>query len=182
MLRVTGKTLRRLVREARGSEITEAAIVLPLMFMTLLGIFWFGQAFRIYGTITHAAREGARAGAAPSCTSCAAGNTVSQNAYNAVQSALAAGKLDVTQANPPSPAPTLASCLPGGTAPVCDPAFTNVCIQTNAQLSPTASGGSGVCGVSVSFQYPYQFWFPGTSLNKQLIQLHALARVRMETQ
>ncbi|MGA9977139.1 MAG: TadE family protein, partial [Candidatus Sulfotelmatobacter sp.] len=46
---------------ADGSEIAEAALVLPLMFMMLIGIFWFGQAFSMYGTITHAARQGARA-------------------------------------------------------------------------------------------------------------------------
>ena len=47
--------LRKLVRDTRGAEIAEAAAVLPLMFMMLLGIFWFGQAFSIYGTITRAA-------------------------------------------------------------------------------------------------------------------------------
>ena len=57
--------LRRLARETRGAEIAEAAAVLPLMFMMLLGIFWFGQAFSIYGAITRAAQEGARAGAVP---------------------------------------------------------------------------------------------------------------------
>ncbi len=58
-------TLHRLGAEVRGAEIAEAAAVLPLMFMMLLGIFWFGQAFSIYGAITRAAQEGARAGAVP---------------------------------------------------------------------------------------------------------------------
>ena len=61
------KTTSRLARETRGQEIAEAALVLPIVFMLMLGIFWFGQAFRIYGTITHAAREGARAAVAPLC-------------------------------------------------------------------------------------------------------------------
>ena len=43
--------LRKLGRETCGAEIAEAAAVLPLMFLILLGIFWFGQAFSIYGTI-----------------------------------------------------------------------------------------------------------------------------------
>src|SRR3981081_4262212 len=106
MLKLASKALRRLARGTSGAEIAEAALVLPLMFMMLLGIFWFGQAFSIYGTITHAAREGARAGAAPSCTTCVAGNTGSKNAYDAVKSALAVGKLDVANAQPPSPAPS----------------------------------------------------------------------------
>jgi TadE-like protein len=177
MLKLMRTSVRRLALETRGSEIMEAAVVLPLMFTMVLGIFWFGQAFRIYGTVTHAALEGARAGAAPSCSSCSAGNSAAQNAYNAIQSALAAGKLDVTQAQRPSPVPALASCL-GGPAPACNAVSSKVCIQTNVQLSSTA--GIGVCGVSVSFQYPYQFTLPGTSLNKQLVNLPAVGRMRME--
>jgi hypothetical protein len=39
-----------------------------------------------------------------------------------------------------------------------------------------------VNGISVSFQYPFQFWLPFTSLNKQRILLSASARVRLEDQ
>src|SRR3979409_492332 len=69
-----------------GSDLAEAALVLPLMFTILLGIFWFGQAFSIYGTITHAARQGARAAVAPLCATCGTpltSPTVAQNAVNA---------------------------------------------------------------------------------------------------
>src|SRR5260370_17176875 len=65
------KITSRLARETRGQEIAEAALVLPIVFMLMLGIFWFGQAFSIYGTITHAAREGARAAVAPASATCA---------------------------------------------------------------------------------------------------------------
>ena len=57
-------------RDTSGAEIAEAAIVLPLVFMLLLGIYWFGRAYNIYATITHAAREGARAATAPACALC----------------------------------------------------------------------------------------------------------------
>ncbi|PYQ39730.1 MAG: hypothetical protein DMG99_15550, partial [Acidobacteria bacterium] len=50
------KVFRRLALDTRATEIAEAAAVLPLMFMMLLGIFWFGQAFSIYGAITRAAQ------------------------------------------------------------------------------------------------------------------------------
>ena len=60
-------TWNRLARGTRGDEIAENAMILPLLFMVILAIFWFGQAFRIYGTITHAARQGARAAVAPVC-------------------------------------------------------------------------------------------------------------------
>ena len=172
---------RGLAGETRAAEIAEAAAVLPVMFTVLLGIFWFGQAFSIYGTITRAAQEGARAGAAvPQCTTCTAATGSVQNASNAVQAALAAAKLDVTKARYPVPAPTV-NVGPGGSAS-CDGTSSNVCVQTGIQLSTAASGGAGVCGIAVSFQYPFQFWLPFTSLNQQQIWLTASAHARVETQ
>jgi Flp pilus assembly protein TadG len=178
------RILRHLAGETRAAEIAEAAAVLPLMFMVLLGIFWFGQAFSIYGTITRAAQEGARAGAAPQCTTCGtawSSSLSAQNAANAVQAALAAAKLDASNARQPFPTPPVYSC--NGQPVSCDTnAGTNICVQTSIQLSNTASGGTGVCGISVSFQYPFQFWLPFTPLNKQQIWLTATARARVETQ
>lgn len=178
----------RLAREMRASEVAEAALVLPLMFMILLGIFWFGQAFRIYGTITHAAREGARAAAAPVCATCGAGNSVSRNAYDAVKSALAPANLGPAQLSRPAPAtmPDLVSCNGGG-AVQCDSTPTDVCVQENVQLSNT--GSAGVCGVSVSFEYryPYHFYlpcatWPCSSLDLRNIRLPARAQMKMEAQ
>jgi Flp pilus assembly protein TadG len=174
--------LQKILRETRGAEIAEAAAVLPLMFMVLLGIFWFGQAFSIYGTITRAAQEGARAGAAPYCTTCAAGTSASTNAYNATQSALIADNLTSSNAKYPA-SPGLNSCQAGGGTVSCDgTASTKVCVQPNIQLSNTTAGATEVCGISVSFQYPFQFWLPFTSLNKQKIWMTASAQSRMETQ
>ncbi len=64
--------LRRLVVDTTGQELAEAAAVLPLMFMILLGIFWFGEAFTIYGTTARAAQEAAIAAAESTCTTCGA--------------------------------------------------------------------------------------------------------------
>jgi len=149
--------MKRLTRDTRGTEIAEAAAVLPLMFMTLLGIFWFGQAFSIYGAITRAAQEGARAGATSSCTTCSAGSSRVTNATNAVKNALTISKLDPTK-------------------------IQSLSVQVPIQMASTTSGTNGVNGISVSFQYPFQFWLPFTSLNKQLILLSASARVRLEDQ
>src|ERR1700687_3383114 len=167
--------LRRLAAETGGSEIAEAAAVLPLMFMILLGIFWFGQAFSIYGTITRAAQDGARAGAAPYCTTCTPGsNSRDQNAFNAVTASMLAAKLDPANAQYPAPVPTFNSCVSGGASVACDGGITgntsNVCVQSQVLMSSTPRSGGG-CGVSVSFQYPFQFWLPFTSLNKQRILL-----------
>ena len=101
--------MRRLASETRGAEIAEAAAVLPLMFMILLGIFWFGQAFSIYGAITRAAQEGARAGATPYCATCTGASSATTNAANAAQAALQASRLDPTQVRFPVPAKALRS-------------------------------------------------------------------------
>jgi len=178
MLKASQSILRKLAADSSGAEIAEAAAVLPLMFMILLGIFWFGQAFSIYGTITRAAQDGARAGAAPYCTTCTPGaNTQHQNAFNAVQASMSAAKLDLSKAVSLSPVPALNAC--SGASAVCDSSISNVCVQSPVLLTTTSSG---VCGVSVSFQYPFQFWLPFTSLNKQKIWLKASAHARMETQ
>lgn len=185
MPRPTRSILRRLATESRGAEIAEAAAVLPLMFMVLLGIFWFGQAFSMYGTITRAAQDGVRAGVAPYCTTCTPGsNSQDQNAFSAVQASMSAAKLDVTKAAYPSPVPTLNSCTTGASVS-CDAGITgntnNVCVQSQVLMSSNPSQG-GVCGISVSFQYPFQFWLPFTSLNKQKIWVTASAHARAENQ
>ena len=171
--------LKKLGQETSGAEIAEAAAVLPLMFLMLLGIFWFGQAFSIYGAITRAAQDGARAAAAPYCATCTSANTPATNAVNAVNASLRASKLDPARVQAPSPA-TFTACS-GASTGCAIVSGSNVCVQAPVQISNT-SGGSTVCGVSVSFQYPFQFWLPFTSLNKQRILLSASARVRMENQ
>src|SRR5215469_10832151 len=156
MRNLKDRFLTLLVRDTNASQIAEAAFVLPLMFMILLGIFWFGQAFSIYGAITRAAQEGARAGAAPACTTCAATNAVT-NATNAVNNALTKSQLDPTKVQ-------------------------SLSVQVPIQLASATSGTNGINGISVSFKYPFQFWLPFTSLNKQQILLTASARVRLENQ
>ena len=60
----------RVVTGTEGMEILEAALVLPLLFMFLLGSVWFGRAFQTYASITQAAQQGAVTAARPACTSC----------------------------------------------------------------------------------------------------------------
>jgi len=171
---------RSLVSDCHGAEIAETAVVLPMAFMMLFAVFWFGQAFSLYGAITHAARMGARAGAAPYCSTCVVASTTTLNAYTAVQNALQVAKLDPSRAQWPSPQPTLVSCA-DGTPQLCSASPGNVCVQDGVQLSNTGNGGAGACGISVSFRYPYQFWLPFTSQNNRRIWLTAQARMRLET-
>ncbi len=175
---------RRLARETRGAEIAEAAAVLPLMFMMLLGIFWFGQAFATYGAITRAAQEGARAGAFPYCATCGTPNTLTAFAANAVtatNAALTASKLNPALVVPPTPPPTFITCISNQlTGPPGCQAGSNICVLAPIELTIQGSGATQVCGLSVSFGYPFQFWLPFTSLNQQQILLQATARVRLE--
>jgi hypothetical protein len=200
MKRLGWTTWRDLARSADASEIAETAMILPLFFMILLAILWFGQGFRIYGTITRAAREGARAAVAPVCTTCGGSNNPSANAWTAVQSAMQAAHLDPTQLQQPTVAPALCACSStatttscSSTTVACDGSETHICVQgvshshgntieDNIELSAPGLGGAGECGVSVSFQYPYKFWLPFSSLNNQTIKLRAQAQMRAETQ
>ena len=177
--------VRRIIADSRGAEIAEAAAVLPLMFLILLGIFWFGQAFSIYGAITRAVQDGARAGALPYCATCnqsTSSSTYAANAVTIMQNDLLASKLDPTLAQYPTPVPSALSCVDQSAVACNSGASTNFCVQAPIQLSRTAQGGSGLCGVSISMRYPYRFWLPFTSVNKQTIWIKASARVRMENQ
>lgn len=161
--------------EAQGTQIAEAAVVMPIMFMLLLGIYWFGRALNTYETINHAAMEAARVAALGTCATCSNPLVNTTVAGDAVQQALQAAAL-----NPSStakiPGETLTACG-SNPAPVCqDPSGSggpSMCIYYNVALN---TAGPQSCGVYVSFQYPYQFYLPFTPLNLQ--QVHLRARVQ----
>jgi hypothetical protein len=186
------KNGRAPVRGARGSEIAETAIILPLLFMFFMAIFWFGQAFRVYGAITQAARQGARAAVAPVCATCSVPTGVTdealQNATTAVTNSLTAAGLSTAQLQgPPTQVPNLCSCGtgPGCSGSVsCDTASINICVQENVQLSFPSNGGAGTCGTSVSMRYrsAFQFYIPFTNLNLQNVSLYGQAQMRSESQ
>jgi Flp pilus assembly protein TadG len=170
------RSWRRIAAETRGSQIAEAALVLPIVFMLLFGIIWFGRAYNIYTTITYAAREGAQVAAQPSCATC--GNTpqTAADVATRVTQVLQASHINPGQISSytPVPAPVAGSCGPMGTT-----SSSNVTLYTNVQLNP-GSVGPQACGVVVSFRYPFQFHFPFTSLNNQLIYLHADVEMQVE--
>ena len=186
--------------ETRGAEIAETAIIMPLLFMFVLAIFWFGQAFRMYGTITQAARAGARAAVAPTCATCVPLTTdaMAENAVTAINSTLAIASVTPAQVQAPVQTPNLCPC--GSLTPSCSAGSStppvgcyssgsfssNVCVQPNVQLSYSGipNGGAGSCGTSVSFSYrnSFNFTIPFTDLNLANIPLSAQAQMRLETQ
>ena len=49
------------LRDQRGASAVEFAVIVPLLIVLVLGIAEFGHAFQVHGTLSAAAREGARA-------------------------------------------------------------------------------------------------------------------------
>jgi Flp pilus assembly protein TadG len=193
MRKSAGRAWRCFAGDTRGSEIAEFAMVVPLLFMFLMAIFWFGQAYSVYGTLTQASRAGARAAVAPVCATCAAATTPTQNAVAAVTSAMTASHMNTVQLQPlgswtpPALCPCGSASAACGAPVACDPAATiNACVQPNVQLSypATAPGGMGTCGTSVSmrYRYPFHFSIPFTNLDLNTITLPGQAEMRAETQ
>jgi len=171
--------LLRNLKRTDGAEIAEAALVMPVVFLFLLGIVWFGRAFNIYSTITQAAQQGAVVAARASCATCGNAFPVDATVTNAVFGVMRASSLDPAQIPVSSDPPTPVSCLD----PPVDPCVTssNVVICRQVQLNaPAASGDPSICGTLVSFQFPFQFYLPFTSLNLTRITMSAQAQSRME--
>lgn len=185
------KRWKKLIGGSAGSQVAEAAAIMPLLFLVLMGIYWFGLAYNTYATITRAAQEGARAAAVPCCATCGSSancpsgpNTLTSpdTVAAAVGRTLMASKLDANQVTPFKPALCACgdlSCSGGTVACGALAGKPNVCVQYNVQLDLPGSG-LATCGVAVSFQYPYQFYLPFTSLNLQKITLKAQSQVKGE--
>jgi Flp pilus assembly protein TadG len=165
-LRRMGKS-KWIYGENTGAEIAEAALVLPILFMILLGIYWFGRAFNVYATINHAAREGARAAVVSTCATC--GNVPAPTGNpstitNAVIAALQASHVDTSKIGKQgcsAPAP-VAQCSTGYSCNT-DPS-TDIQVCTGVQFKPDNADGPEICGDSVSFGYPYDLHIPLSSV------------------
>ena len=178
--KTTKTSLRKILTGSVGSEIAEAALVIPIFFMIMLGIYWFGRAFNTYATINHAAREGALLATMSNCASCGNTPVVALTVANTVTAALQASGLNSTQIQAYSPA----SVFCGGARATCNSANSNITVCSNVQLTSLTTPGSPVCGVSVSFQYPYNFSLPFAipplGSNQFNLQLKANVQMRGE--
>ena len=147
-------------KEDSGAELVEAALILPILLMLLLGIVTFGRAWDVYQTITRAAREGAKQAVLTPCavsTYCpgATNYTATDIWTNFVDPTLQSANLDATKK-------TSASI-------------------TYVQLDPTGTPPH-VCGIQLRFNYPYTFSLPFTSVNLSTISLQTTVRMRLENQ
>jgi Flp pilus assembly protein TadG len=168
--------LKHSLGDATGTEIAEAALVLPIMFLILLGIYYFGLALSTYETINHAATEAARVAAMETCATCARPSSNTALAGNAAQAVLQAAGLNPASATPPG-AETVTACGIN-TTPTCnDPGSPHMCVYYFVSLNST--GQLNACGVYVSMQYPYTFNLPLASLNQPLM---LKARVQLKSE
>jgi hypothetical protein len=169
-------------------EILEVALVLPLLFMFLLGAVWFGRAFQTYASITQAAQQGAVTAARPACTSCVqdcpwadsnANNTsfpCDSTVESSVFAVMDAAKLNRSEIVPYIPSGLQYCALPSASS--CGPGASGISICRSVVLNP--GGPVPQCGMIVSFQYPFEMNLPFTSLNLRQIMLRTQAESRME--
>jgi TadE-like protein len=178
-------------KDERGSEVAEAAVVLPILFLFLFGILWFGRAFNIYTTITEAAREGSQTASRPACASCAVPSspcvwpnttfpcdtTVETTVLGVLQSAnlspsnITVYEPDNLQFCSPPAVPVQGSCS--------SPTANNITICRSVLMSPAVGAATPQCGSLVSFKYSIQVNMPFTTFNLQQISLQAEAQTRM---
>ena len=147
-------------REESGAELVEAAVVIPILLMLLLGIISFGRAWNVYQTITRAAREGAKQAVLTPCadsTYCPGASVYSANDIwtNFVDPVLVSAHLDTTK-------------------------VANASI-TYVQLDPNDTVPH-ICGVRLTYTYPYTFSLPFTSVNLSTINLSTTVQMRLENQ
>ena len=151
---------------------------MPLVFMFLLGIVWFGRAFQIYATVTQAAQQGAITAARPTCAAACGNNFPSDTAVdNSVSAVMQASSLDLGQIRQPANPP--ATDCPGLPAATCTVTANRVVVCRQVALNPLSTPIQ--CkAVIVTFQYPFQFHVPFTSLGANEILLTGQAQSRME--
>lgn len=157
---------------------------MPVVFIFLLGIIWFGRAFNIYCTITQAAQQGALVAARPVCATCAgpagAWNGTFPNdtaVVTAVTAVMQASSLDTSKiiGVPPS-----LGCSTNRSIQICREVALNSPTIPLPACNLTTPTNYQVCGATVSFRYPFQFYLPFTSLNLSQVVMNAQAQSRME--
>jgi hypothetical protein len=172
--------LKQTLRSTDGAEIAEAALVLPLVFIFIFGIMWFGLAFHIYGTIQQAAQQGAITAARSTCATCtnpnasADPNTVVDPVVVAVlkASGLRAGKIML------APKPILLPCPAPAPQGTCTKTDHDIWVCSSVLLNSSTQPAQ--CGAMVSFQYSFDTLNLMSLTPLPSITLSAQAQSRME--
>jgi len=136
-----------------GAELVEAAFVIALLLMLLIGITWMARAYNTHETLTRAAREGARLAVTPSCATCGNAYPTDDEIRTTVEQVLIASSLN----------PSLMS------------GFT---VTRGVILNPGSPPEER--GVVVGFSYPFQFVMPFTTLHLTTLTLSAQVQMREE--
>ncbi len=137
----------------RGAEILEAALAIPVLLLIVFTLYSFARGWDIHETMTRAAREGVRQAVTTNCATC--GNTYYTNDYvqnQFVFPALAAAGLDTSQ------------------------------VENYTQGYAWLDTAHQVCGVYVSFKYPYQLMVPFTPAPVTKLTLETDVQMRLENQ
>ncbi|HTR67692.1 MAG TPA: TadE family protein [Terriglobales bacterium] len=144
-----------------GSQILELALVLPILFLVIFAIFWFGLAYYITSTGERAAKQAIQIADRPTCATC--GNTFNTDTQvtDSIKSVLQVGHLNpanLTSVSPPfacaaDPAP---SCRTLQGVEICsDVPLT--CGSAACQQPPAACGRDTAFGTRISFAYRLDF-------------------------
>ena len=176
-------SLRSASHDDAGQEIVEAAFVLPILFLMMLAIFWFGRAFNINSTLDRAARAGVNTASRPSCATCGNAFQTDSQVIAQITAVLNAAHLQIgsVQAYSPAfactatPAPT---CTTVQNVQICrDVPLTcgDVACQTP---TPADCGTNPRLGVRVSFAY--QTSSPLRIANLPPLVMHARAQSEAE--
>ena len=145
-----------LPQRERGADVVEAAFVLPIILMLLLGLFVFARGWDIYQSMTRAAREGVREAVTTNCATCGdAYYSETQIQDDTVFPALQAVGIDTS-----------------------NPVFTGSYAQGYTWLDENQQ----VCGAYISFEYPYTITIPFVPLSFGTVDLKTDVQMRIENQ
>jgi len=166
--------------DSGGSQIAEAALVLPIVFTLLLAILSFSRAYNIYTTITYAAQEGARVANASTCAlNCGNKASTATDVFNRVSDVLKASSINPAGIQTYDGTSTLTAC-PGTTLSCNTQSNVKACTNVSMNTSGGTVTGPAACGAVVTFEYPFGFQIPFFPQSGQ--QIFLKADVQMPTE
>jgi TadE-like protein len=159
------------VRDSRGAQLLEVALVLPLLLILAVGILDFGTAYNLRQILNNAAREGARVGAgAQSSLDINCGSKCLspipdsvQAVYNDVVTYLQNAHVDASFiGSPPSYSSTDATwtypCNTKSATFTCGPVTAALTIQRQYPVIDPSTGGT-IISTHVTLSYPYNWLY-----------------------